>query len=228
MQRQHPLALAPPAGDADWAERSVIDGQSRRALGSINLAFLDLAAELAEEGRLRLIAGLPPRAVDSLIDPEAGPRLCERLPYALFDMRFGDGGYWAAEVAAAGGVQDAAAAPGPDERLVSFARAAIMVLWHLAQARAACARLAFGAAPATIAALAAMPVAAADRRARRVAGTLAARFGSRTRFWLQFEGCASRPDDAAVNALRRLGLQIQGAESARVQALQRRHRRSAA
>jgi len=26
MHRQHPLALAPPAGDADWAERSVIDG----------------------------------------------------------------------------------------------------------------------------------------------------------------------------------------------------------
>lgn len=228
MHRQQPLALAPPAGDADWAERSVIDGPSRRALGSINLAFLDLAAELAEEGRLKLIAGLPPRAIDSLIDPEAGPRLCERLPYALFDMRFGDGTFWAAEIAAAGGVQDAPAVPGPDERLVSFARAAIMVLWHLAQSRAACARLAFGAAPATLAALAAMPVAAVERLARRVAGVLAARFGSRTRYWLQFEGCASRPDDAAVNALRRLGLQIQGAESARGQALQRRHRRSAA
>lgn len=228
MHRQHPLALAPPAGDADWAERSVIDGPSRRALGSINLAFLDLAAELAEEGRLKLIAGLPPRAIDSLIDPEAGPRLCERLPYALFDMRFADGNFWAAEIAAAGGVQDAAPVSGPDERLVSFARAAIMVLWHLAQARASCARLAFGASPATISALAAMPVAAAERLARRVAGTLAARFGSRARYWLQFEGCASRPDDAAVNALRRLGLQIQGADSARGQALQRRHRRSAA
>jgi hypothetical protein len=228
MHRQQPLALAPPAGDADWAERSVIDGAARRALGSVNLAFLDLAAELAEEGRLKLIAGLPPRAIDSLIDPEAGPRLCERLPYALFDLRFGDGNFWAAEVAAAGGVQDAGAAPGADERLVAFARAAIMVLWHLAQTRAGCARLAFGASPATTAALASMPVAAAERLARRVAGTIAARFGSRTRYWLQFEGCASRPDDAAVNALRRLGLQIQGADSARGQALQRRHRRSAA
>lgn len=228
MHRQQPLALAPPAGDADWAERSVIDGTARRALGSINLAFLDLAAELAEEGRLKLIAGLPPRAIDSLIDPDAGPRLCERLPYALFDLRFGDGNFWAAEVAAAGGVQDAGAAPAADERLVAFARAAIMVLWHLAQTRAACAQLAFGASPATIAALSAMPVVAAERLARRVAGTLAARFGSRTRFWLQFEGCASRPDDAAVDALRQLGLQIQGAESARGQALQRRHRRSAA
>jgi hypothetical protein len=73
-----------------------------------------------------------------------------------------------------------------------------------------------------------MPVAVADRLARRVAPALTARFGSRARFWLQFEGCAVQPDDHAVNLLRQLGLQIQGADSARVQSLQRRHRRGAA
>ena len=112
MNRQQPLALAPPAGDADWSERSLLDGATRRALVSINLAFLDLAGELAEEGRLKQIPGLPPRAIDSLIGLEAGPRLCERLPFALFDLRFGDGGFWSAEVAAAGGVQDAASLAG--------------------------------------------------------------------------------------------------------------------
>lgn len=228
MDRQQPLALAPPAGGADWSERSLLDAGTRRALGSINLAFLDLAAELAEEGRLKQIAGLPPRAIDSLIDPEAGPRLCERLPYALFDLRFSDGGFWAAEIVAAGGIQDSGSGTAIDERIVSFARAAIMVLWHLAQTRAACARLVFGASPATIAALAAMPVAAVERLARRVAAVLSARFSSRARYWLQFEGCAARPDDQSVNLLRQLGLQIQGAESARGQALQRRHRRAAA
>jgi hypothetical protein len=50
MNRQQPLALAPPAGDADWAERSLFDAATRRALGSINLAFLDLAVELAKRG----------------------------------------------------------------------------------------------------------------------------------------------------------------------------------
>ncbi|MGH8244248.1 MAG: hypothetical protein ACRETY_12985, partial [Steroidobacteraceae bacterium] len=74
----------------------------------------------------------------------------------------------------------------------------------------------------------AMPVAALERLARRVAAALTARFSSRTRFWLQFEGCAARPDDRSVNLLRQLGLQIQGAESARGQALQRRHRRNVA
>ncbi|HEY8265065.1 MAG TPA: hypothetical protein VIG03_00725 [Steroidobacteraceae bacterium] len=228
MNRQQPLALAPPAGGADWSEQSLLDAGTRRALGSINLAFLDLAGELAEEGRLKQIAGLPPRAIDSLIDPEAGPRLCERLPYALFDIRFSDGNFWAAEIAAAGGVQDAGSSAAIDERIVSFTRAAIMVLWHLAQTRAACARLVFGASPVAIAALAAMPVAGVLRLARRVAPALSARFGSRARYWLQFEGCAARPDDQSVNLLRQLGLQIQGAESARGQALQRRHRRAAA
>jgi hypothetical protein len=228
MNRQQPLALAPPAGDADWAERSLFDAATRRALGSINLAFLELAVELAEEGRIRQIAGLPPRAIDALIDPDAGPRLAERLPYALFDLRFSDGNFWAAEVAAAGGVQDAGGPAAVDERVVAFARAAVMVVWHLAQTRTAGARLVFGASPATIAAVAAMPVAAVERLARRVAPALSARFGTRTRFWLQFEGCAAQPDDRSVDQLRRLGLQIQGADSARGQALQRRHRRSAA
>lgn len=228
MNRQQPLALAPPAGDADWAERSLFDAATRRALGSINLAFLDLAVELAEEGRIKQIAGLPPRAIDALIDPDAGPRLAERLPYALFDLRFADGNFWAAEVAAAGGVQDAGGPAVVDERVVAFVRAAVMVVWHLAQTRTAGARLVFGASPATIAAVAAMPVAAVERLARRVAPMLSARFGTRTRFWLQFEGCAAQPDDRSVDQLRRLGLQIQGADSARGQALQRRHRRSAA
>ena len=228
MNRQQPLAFEPPAGSANWSERSLLDGMTRRALCSINLAFLDLAADLADDGRLKLINGLPPRAVDALIDPAAGQRLCERLPYALFDLRFGDGGFWEGEIAAAGGVQDAEPAAPIDDRIVAFARAVIMLAWHLAQSRAAGARLVFGTSPATIAALASMPVAATERLARRVAPALTARFGSRARFWLQFEGCAVHPDEQSVNVLQQLGLQIQGAESARSQALQRRPKRGVA
>jgi hypothetical protein len=67
-----------------------------------------------------------------------------------------------------------------------------------------------------------------ERLTRRVAPALTARFGTRARFWLQFEGCAVRPDEQSVDMLRQLGLQIQGAESARLQALQRRPRRGIA
>ena len=133
MNRQQPLALAPPAGSANWSERSLLDGMTRRALCSINLAFLDLAADLADDGRLKLINGLPPRAVDALIDPAAGQRLCERLPYALFDLRFGDGGFWEGEIAAAGGVQDAEPAAPIDDRIVAFARAVLQNVPHEVQ-----------------------------------------------------------------------------------------------
>ena len=227
MNRQQPLALAPPAGNADWSERSLLDAATRRALSSINRAFLDLATELAEEGRLRLISGLPPRAIDALIDPLAQQRLCERLPYALFDLRFDDGAYWESQTAVADGIQDAHPSASVDERIVGFSRIVIMLAWHLAQTRATGARLMFGMAPATIAAIAALPVASFEGLARRVAPALTARFGSRARFWLQFEGCATHPDEKSVSVLQQLGLQIQGADSARQQALQRRPRRAA-
>lgn len=227
MSRQVPLALDPPAGSADWSERSLLDPPTRKALQSLNLAFLSLAAELAEEGRIRLISGLPPRAIDALIDPRAGAALCERLPYALFDLRFSDGAWWEAQVAAAGRVQEAGDLPAADPRLVAFAHSVVMLAWHFAQTRAAGARLVFGTVPETLAALAAMPVAAAAGLARRVASTLTARFGARTRFWMQFEGCAARPDARSFDMLRQLGLQIHGADSARLQALQRRPRRGA-
>ena len=227
MNRQQPLALAPPAGHADWFERSLLDVATRRALCSINLAFLNLASELAEEGRLKLISGLPPRVVDALIDPVAQQRLCESLPYALFELRFDDGVFWEVQIAAAGAVQDAQPASAVDERIVAFARTVIMLAWHLAQTCASGARLMFGMAPATIMAFATLPVASFDGLARRVAPALAARFGSRARFWLQFEGCAANPDEKSVNVLQQLGLQIQGAESARLQSLQRKPRRAA-
>ncbi len=212
------------ADDADSCERGLLDGATRRALVSVNLAFLNLAAELADEGRLKQLRGLPPRALDSLIGLEAASKLCERLPFALFDLRFADGTFWASEIAAAGGKQDRLALPVADPRIVAFTRAVIMVAWHLAQTRALCARLVFGASPATVAAIAAMPVASIERVARRIGPALSARFGSRARFWFQFEACAARPTERSVESLRRLGLQIQGADSARGQALQRRFR----
>ncbi len=226
MGRQHPLALPPPAGPARWSEQTLLDATTRRALGSLNHAFLDLAAELEDEGRLRLIAGLPPRAINALIDAGAQRRLCESLPFSLFDLRFGDESFWESQAAAAGGVQDGQAVALTDERIVAFVRATIMVAWHLAQVHALGIRLVFGAAPGTVAVLAGLAVADVDGLGRRVAPSLAARFGARTRFWMQFEGWAADPRDEAVILLQLLGLQIQGAESARQQSLQRRFRRA--
>ncbi len=207
MNRQQPLALAPPAGDADWSERSLLDGPTRRALVSINLAFLDLAGRARGRRAAQADPGLA-AARDRFADrtrggPEALRAIAVRALRPALRRR----------CILVGGDRGGRRRAGRDDasqRWTSgssaFTRAAIMVAWHLAQTRASGARLVFGASPATVAAIAAMPVAAVERLARRVAAALSARFGSRARFWLQFEGCAARPDERSVDLLRQLGL----------------------
>ena len=225
MNRQQPLALAPPAGRRRLVRARLLDGAARRAVGSINLAFLDLAVELAEEGRLKQIAGLPPRAIDALIDPEAGRGSANACRTRSSTCAFRDGNFWAAEIAAAGGVQDPEAAR---------RRRAHRVL----RAHGDHAGLAPGADARARRAADVRRLARDHRRDRRDAGRGSSTAGAPGR---------SRPDRAlrlaravlaAVRGLRRasgrqvgqpaaqLGLQIQGADSARGQALQRRPRRA--
>lgn len=222
MTGQQPLALPPPAGNAAWSESPLLDASVRRALSSINQQFLELAADLGYEGKLALVPGLPPRAVREIGDADARRRLCDGLPYALFDLRFGDGAWWEAQVQAAAGVLDAELTPAPDDRILSLARAATVLAWHLCQSRRPGAQLVLGASPATLAALGQMPLAHLEALARRVAPALNSRFGARAHFWRQFAGCATEPSEDAVVVLHRLGLQLHGADSARSQQLRRR------
>jgi hypothetical protein len=75
--------------------------------------------------------------------------------------------------------------------------------------------------------LASLPVGALDALAQRVSGAVAARFCTRERFWgLVTSAVRFGQDTAALERLRLLGLQLQGADSARVQQLHRRLRRT--
>lgn len=222
MTRQQPLALAPPAGNAAWSESPVLSPASCRALSSLNQVFLELAADLGYEGKLALIPGLPARAVGQIGDADARRQLCNELPFALFDLRFADGAWWEAQAQAASSVLDAEDAPRVEPRLLVFARAATTLAWHLCQSRAPGARLALGASPATLAVLCQLPLAQIEPLALLVAPALSSRFGARAHFWRQFAGCATEPEAAAVLVLRRLGLQLHGADSARSQQLKRR------
>ena len=229
MNRQQPLALAPPAGDADWSERSLLDAATRRALASINQAFLDLAGELAEEGRLKQIPGLPPRAIDSLIELEAGPRLCERLPFALFDLRFADGSFWS--VGSGGGGRRAGR-----DRPARGGRADRRLHARRHHGRLALSRR--RALPARGWCSAHRPRPSPRSRACRSPPSNGSRVASRPHcrpasVRARGSGCSSRvarrgPTRVRSNSCGSSGLQIQGAESARGQSLQRRHRRNVA
>ncbi len=99
--------------------------------------------------------------------------------------------------------------------------------WHFAQSEPRAARLALGMETTVQEALTALPVGALEPLAQRVAGVVAARFCTRERFWgLVTAAIRFGQDNAAIERLRLLGLQLQGAESARVQQLNRRLRRT--
>jgi hypothetical protein len=227
MRQQAPLALPPPAGPAHWEEDSPLGARVMTALGSANSAFLSLAVALhaARPGMPALglaahvLAGLA--RVESLHHGFA-------VPLALYDLRFRDERFWRLEVAACRSVHDGQAVAAADARVVRFTRTAVTLAWHFAQSESRAARLALGMETPVQELLAALPVGALDALAQRVAGVVAARFCTRDRFWgLVASALRFGQDNAAVERLRLLGLQLQGAESARAQMLNRRLRRTA-
>ena len=231
MNRQQPLALAPPAGDADWSERSLLDGvhAPRRCSRSTSPSSTSRSSSPRRGGSSRF-RGLPPRAIDSLIDLEAGPRLCDRLPFALFDLRFGDGASGRPRWRRPGGVQDAAGVVGggrAHRRLHACGDHGHLAPGADARGRAHGSCSAHRPRPSRRSR--AMPVAAVERLARGVRGFAdgALRFARALLAAVRGLRSAARPARPSTS-LRQLGLQIHGADSARGQSLQRRHRRNVA
>jgi len=225
MRHQTPLALPPPAGTAHWGEEVLFGPRIVEALSSVNGAFIGLAIDLQAMKPGMPVLGLPASALAAL-QRCSGAAFRLPLPYALFDLRFRDERFWKAETRAARGIQDGGRMPVADNRLLRFARSGLMLAWHLAQLDFRVARLALGVEPGTQEALESLPVGALDSFARRLAPAVSARFATRQRFWSQLTTALRMPTEAArLERLKLLGLQLQGAESARVQQLHRRLRR---
>lgn len=226
MREQHPLALPPPAGAAHWGAQVLVDARVMDALGSVNGAFLSLAAELHAQRPGMPALGLPGHVLAGLARHGLCSRACA-VPLALFDLRFRDDRHWRKEALACRTVQDGQGADVADPRSRRVARAAVMLAWHLAQTEPCAAQLALGMEPATREVLGDVPIGSLDALARRMAGSLSARFCTRERFWSEVTSVLRfGPDSGRLDRLRLLGLQLQGAEAARMQLLHRRLRRS--
>jgi hypothetical protein len=227
MRHQTPLALPPPAGTAHWGEEVLFNPRILEAISSLNGAFIALAIELQGARPGVGVLGLPAAVLAPLQRCPAGP-FGLPLPYALFDLRFRDERYWKSEARAARGIQDGSRTQLADTRLLRFARSGLMLAWHLAQLDHRVARLALGVEPGTQEALESLPLGVLDSFARRLAPAVSARFCARQRFWSQLIAALRIPTESGRLArVKLLGLQLQGAEAARVQQLHRRVRRSA-
>jgi len=226
MREQHLLALPPPAGAAHWGEQVVVNARVMDALNSVNGAFLSLASELHAQRPGMPALGLPGHVLATLARTGASARECA-LPLALFDLRFRDERLWRKEALACRTVQDGHGATAPDPRVRRVTSAAVMLAWHLVQTEPRAARLALGMEPAIQDVVGEVPIGALDALARRLAGSLSARFCTREGFWSQVNAVLRfGPEAGRLDRLRLLGLQLQGAEAARVQLLHRRLRRS--
>lgn len=226
MREQHPLALPPPAGAAHWGEEVLFNARVTGALSSVNAAFLALAGELHAQRPGMPALGLPAHVLVGLARSCSASHGCA-LPLALYDLRFRDERYWRIEALACRSVNDGQSAVAADVHARRVARAAVTLAWHLVQTEPRAARLVLGMEPAVQEVLAAVPVGSLDALARRVAASLSARFCTRERFWLQVADVLRfGPEAGRIDRLRLLGLQLQGAESARAQLLHRRLRRS--
>ena len=225
MGRQAPLALPPPAGAAHWTEEAALGRQALAALAGANNVFLGLAASLhgARPGMPAL--GLAGHVLAGIARLDA-EQYRIAVPLALFDLRFRDEHFWRQEIMACSSVHEAQLAVPTDPRMARFARSALTLAWHFAQSESQAARLALGMEATTQELLAALPVGALDALAQRLSGVVSARFCTRERFWgLVIMALRFGQDAAGIERLRLLGLQLQGAESARVQQLHRRLRR---
>ncbi len=225
MREQHPLALPPPAGAAHWGEELLFNARVMDALGSVNGAFLGLAAELHSQRPGMPALGLPAHILTAIA--RAGSARECALPLALCDLRFRDERYWRNEALACRAVNDGQGATATDARTRRVARAAVTLAWHLVQTEPRAARLALGMEPAIQAVLGGVPIGSLDALAGRVAASLSARFCTRERFWSQVTAVLRfGPETGGLDRLRLLGMQLQGTEAARAQLLHRRLRRS--
>jgi len=226
MREQHPLALPPPAGAAHWGEQVLFSDRVLAALASVNGAFLALASELHAQRPGMPALGLPAHMLAALARSGGCAGGCP-VSLALFDLRFRDDRQWRKEAQAAGAVQDVQSVSATDGRVRRVTRAAVTLAWHLVQTDSRAARLALGMEPGTQEVLGGVPIGSLDALARRMAGSLSARFCTREGFWRQVtEVLRCGPQAGRLDRLRLLGLQLQGAEAARTQLLHRRLRRS--
>jgi len=180
--------------DANQAFLSLLSGQARRAPGG---AAFGLEGELLE--RVAALTG--------------GPRaLAARCPYALFDLQFDNGAFWAE---AAQGAPVPVAAGGSEA--LAFAHTAAFMAWHLAQGDELAAALVLGMTPAVRATWRALPLSAVTPAAAAAWPVLRARWAQHRLFWPALIAAAATRDAPASDQVRRLGLQLLAADGLRGQ-----------
>jgi hypothetical protein len=182
-----------------WAQDSHLSAEALGSLRDLNHRFLDLAATRAEwaAGRVAALS-------------KAQRAAAAGCPYALFDLRFQDDGYWQSRLQSQASWR-VADEPGADDATVSFVRLALFYAWHVAAGTALKAQLLLGMNDTTAAAFGRITVNQLPALVATEAPHLSARWSGCTAYWSALIAAASRADPGALRRVQLYGLQLAAA-----------------
>ena len=185
----------------NWTQQPHVSTEHLTSMRGLNSRFLDLAGNgLLSPGLARQIAGLSPAQRISAAN----------CPYALFDLRFADDGYWRARLQAIGTwrvADDFQVNP----EIVDFVRLALFYTWHVASSAGLAAHLLLGMQGNTAEAFRSISVDALPALALAEAANLSARWSGCSSYWTALISAAARPDTAALRRVQLSGLQLAAA-----------------
>jgi hypothetical protein len=194
-----------------WAQESHWSAEILGSLHDLNHRFLDLAAartnEWASDGgvgpSLRLSGQVAPLSA-------AQRSAAAGCPYALFDLRFQDDGYWRLRLQnlRSWRVADESVV---DDETVRFVRLALFYAWHVASSAGLKAQLLLGMTGSTAAAFRRITVNQLPALVVTEAVHLSARWSDCTAYWNALTGAASRADPGALRRVQLYGLQLAAA-----------------
>lgn len=184
-----------------WARHTHAAPEHLNSLRGLNRRFLDLAGS----GLLTPVLGAQVAALSG-----AQRSAAANCPYALFDLRFGDGAFWSARLQTLG-TRLVADEEKLSEDTVDFARVALFYAWHLASSAALTAHLLLGMHADTVEAFRRIPVDVLPPLACSEAAQLAARWSRYGMYWSALIGAAARPDAAALRRVQLSGFQLAAA-----------------
>jgi hypothetical protein len=182
-----------------WTRESHLSAELLGSLRDLNHRFLDLAAARRE---------WPAGQAATLSRPQRAA--AAGCPYALFDLRFQDDGYWRLRLQSSGSwrVADESAS---DDATVSFVRLALFYAWHVASSEGLAAQLMLGMNGNTATAFRSMTVNHLPALVATETRHLSARWSGCTAYWNALTAAASRADPATLRRVQLYGLQLAAA-----------------
>jgi hypothetical protein len=193
-----------------WAREPHLPKELQGSVRELNRRFLDLV--VGRPGDWNLPGCALPAALSARVAPLTAEQksAAANCPYALFDLRFHDDGYWRTRLGAVaqGAVAEGTAADG---KTLEFVRLAIFFAWHAASTSKLAAKLLLGMHEATADAFREATIDCLPTLAEMEAGQLTARWNHCATYWSALTGAAARPDPADLRRIQLYGLQLAAA-----------------